>query len=282
MKIWGYRMKIHFVHTSDWHLGFAQHNKTDRFNDFGKAVNRVVDKILEIKPEFVLHTGDIFHHAKPNPGAIRHAYSILRRLKEENIPFYTIRGNHDGKNVTELLRGGNIVSLLADLDIINYIREQIIEVKGSLILGIGYHTGEVSVRHLDNILDDQNLSSLSFEERRNYFLSKINLVQDPESIFSLIMVDCIADQEQQMNKNQLTLTNYTQKNKKIDKQNNNLAKVSELTIHYYRDFKNIIQSNKDSQKYLSDKILKFFLTFSNQFFPEFRIKNLMFIIQLKT
>jgi DNA repair exonuclease SbcCD nuclease subunit len=145
-------MKVHFVHTSDWHLGFSQYNRSERFFDYSRAVDRVITKIIAIKPKFVLHTGDIFHHSRPNPGTIRQAIKLLNRLKVAEIPIYSVRGNHDGKNVAELERGGTTLSLLADLELINFIRDEVIELDSSIIAGIGYYTGYGSVTQLDILM----------------------------------------------------------------------------------------------------------------------------------
>ena len=60
-------VKIQFVHTSDWHLGYTQYNKIERNRDFKDAALKLVDEIINIKPDFVLHTGDVFHLSKPSP-----------------------------------------------------------------------------------------------------------------------------------------------------------------------------------------------------------------------
>ena len=63
-------VKIQFVHTSDWHLGYTQYNKIERNRDFKDAALKLVDEIINIKPDFVLHTGDVFHLSKPSPSTI--------------------------------------------------------------------------------------------------------------------------------------------------------------------------------------------------------------------
>ena len=37
-------VKIQFVHTSDWHLGYTQYNKIERNRDFKDAALKLVDK----------------------------------------------------------------------------------------------------------------------------------------------------------------------------------------------------------------------------------------------
>ncbi len=156
--------KVHFVHTSDWHIGFVQYGKIERFNDFYFAAMNTVNKIIDIQPQFVLHTGDIFHHQKPSPGAIRQAVKVLKKLKDNNIPVYMIRGNHDARNTKELQRGGNIISLLDDLGLIQFIDDKVISIDDNIkIMGVGYYTGKSSVYRLDDILDDYDPSDETFD-----------------------------------------------------------------------------------------------------------------------
>ncbi len=145
-------MKVHYVHTSDWHLGFSQYNRRERFFDYSNAVDATISKIIELNPNFVLHTGDIFHHSRPSPGTIRQAIKSLARLKLAGIPLYLVRGNHDGKNVAELERGGTTLSLLADLELVNFIRDDVIELDSVIIAGIGYYSGYLSGNKLDILL----------------------------------------------------------------------------------------------------------------------------------
>ena len=91
-------MKI--IHFSDTHLGFSDLDVTDaegvnqREADFYKAFADVIDAILELRPEYVIHTGDLFHRASPSNRAITFALTQLKRLESAGIPFVIIAGNH--------------------------------------------------------------------------------------------------------------------------------------------------------------------------------------------
>jgi DNA repair exonuclease SbcCD nuclease subunit len=53
------RMKpFSFVHVADLHLGYVQYNLETRREDFDKAFREVVDKTIELKPNFMLIAGD--------------------------------------------------------------------------------------------------------------------------------------------------------------------------------------------------------------------------------
>ncbi len=80
------------IHFSDTHLGF---NDLDAVNalgfnqreaDFYNAFTQVVDTILLEKPNYVIHTGDLFHRPHPSNRAISFALSELKRLSNAKIP----------------------------------------------------------------------------------------------------------------------------------------------------------------------------------------------------
>lgn len=136
-----------FAHTSDWHIGYAQYNLEDRFNDFFIAAFSIAKEIVEqVKPDFVIHTGDIFHHSKPSPGAIRQATKVLELFKNAGIPFFIIRGNHDAKTSKELSFGGTALRLLSDLGLIRYLNDETVHLEEleTSITGVGHYFGELA------------------------------------------------------------------------------------------------------------------------------------------
>ena len=91
-------MKI--VHFSDTHLGFNDldilntENINQREADFYDAFSQVVAQIKEIKPDYIIHTGDLFHRSSPSNRAITFALEQFKIINELNIPFIMIAGNH--------------------------------------------------------------------------------------------------------------------------------------------------------------------------------------------
>ena len=91
-------MKV--LHFSDTHLGFNdldvlnEENINQREADFYDAFSQVVTKIEEIQPDYVIHTGDLFHRASPSNRAISFSLSQFKRINELGIPFILIAGNH--------------------------------------------------------------------------------------------------------------------------------------------------------------------------------------------
>ncbi|WP_024953499.1 metallophosphoesterase family protein [Sulfurospirillum arcachonense] len=91
-------MKI--IHFSDTHLGFNdleildEDNINQREADFYDAFSQVVKNIKIIKPDYIIHTGDLFHRSSPSNRAITFALEQFKIINELNIPFIMIAGNH--------------------------------------------------------------------------------------------------------------------------------------------------------------------------------------------
>jgi len=84
-----------FVHVADLHLGYAQYNLDVRREDFNKTFQEVVDKTIELKPDFMLIAGDLFQQARPSNVTLESAINNFRRLKDAGITVLTVDGSHD-------------------------------------------------------------------------------------------------------------------------------------------------------------------------------------------
>ena len=91
-------MKI--LHFSDTHLGFNdldilnEENINQREADFYDAFSQVVEQIKIIKPDYIIHTGDLFHRSSPSNRAITYALEKFLEIDLLDIPFILIAGNH--------------------------------------------------------------------------------------------------------------------------------------------------------------------------------------------
>jgi len=89
------------IHCSDTHLGFQafDHVTAEGINareqDIYDAFERVVARILEIKPNVVIHSGDFFHRPSPSNRALTFGLEQLKRLCDAKIPIVVIAGNHE-------------------------------------------------------------------------------------------------------------------------------------------------------------------------------------------
>lgn len=94
-------MAVKFFHVSDTHLGYYDFETQDRSgenireSDVYRAFEYVIDRAVEEKPDFVLHSGDLFHRAAPSNKTMVEAKRILKKLADAGIPLYMIAGNHD-------------------------------------------------------------------------------------------------------------------------------------------------------------------------------------------
>jgi len=84
-----------FVHAADLHLGYAQYGLEIRREDFDKAFQELVDKTIELKPDFMIIAGDLFHNARPSNVTLENAIRNFGRLREAGIAVLTVDGSHD-------------------------------------------------------------------------------------------------------------------------------------------------------------------------------------------
>jgi len=85
------------LHLSDTHLGNRQYGSDTRRDDFTRAFDAAIDRALDENVDAVIHTGDLFHRRTPSLPIVTDYIEILRKLADEDIPFYGIVGNHDRK-----------------------------------------------------------------------------------------------------------------------------------------------------------------------------------------
>ncbi|MDR1819597.1 MAG: DNA repair exonuclease [Methanobrevibacter sp.] len=86
---------MRFAHIADSHLGFRQYGLYQREEDFSDVFKRNIDRIIEKKVDFVIHSGDLFHMSKPSPKTLLVFQEALLKLKENDIDVFAVAGNHD-------------------------------------------------------------------------------------------------------------------------------------------------------------------------------------------
>ena len=96
-------MKI--VHLSDSHLGWRELHHTDdeghnlRELDVYDAFAQAIDRVLELEPAVVIHSGDLFEGYHPFSAALGVALDQIERLRAAGIEFVVIAGNHETPRV---------------------------------------------------------------------------------------------------------------------------------------------------------------------------------------
>jgi len=98
-------------------LGYAAYRQTSengynqREEDVLAALAQAIDKIIELRPDFVIHAGDLFHTVRPTNRIIHFAIEQILRLVRAQIPTVIISGNHETPkqryigNVFKILEG---------------------------------------------------------------------------------------------------------------------------------------------------------------------------------
>ncbi len=111
---------MNFLHASDFHLGYAQYGLLERFRDYARAFQSVIQYAIDHKIEFILISGDLFHKRNINAPTYEQAYKVLSELKAKSpsTQVYAIEGNHDlafhqdGKSWLEILNSQGLLRLI--------------------------------------------------------------------------------------------------------------------------------------------------------------------------
>ncbi|MGD8565584.1 MAG: DNA repair exonuclease [Candidatus Bathyarchaeota archaeon] len=86
-----------FIHAADLHLGYSQYALETRREDFQNAFGELIEKSIELKPDFLILAGDLFHHARPSNITLENAIKSFRQLRDIGIPVLTVDGSHDSE-----------------------------------------------------------------------------------------------------------------------------------------------------------------------------------------
>jgi len=110
---------MRIIHISDSHLGYAAYRKStkeginQREIDVYNAFEQFVKYAIDVKPDFIVHSGDLFDSVRPNNRAITFAIKQMVRLSKEQIPVVIISGNHEHPKLRET---GHIFSVFEHID----------------------------------------------------------------------------------------------------------------------------------------------------------------------
>jgi len=113
---------MRLVHLADIHLGFRQYQRqtptgiNQREADIATSLRRVIDTVIELRPDVVLIAGDVFHTVRPTNPAILHGFLQFSRLMQmlPDATVVMIAGNHDTPRTAET---GCILGLFRGLGI---------------------------------------------------------------------------------------------------------------------------------------------------------------------
>lgn len=115
-------MKTRILHVSDTHIGKTQYNSDTRRDDFAEAFRTICQYAVDNQFDAVVHTGDLFDDRSPSADDLSDAFTAIKLLRDNDIPFFGIVGNHERKwssqwldilgsldNVSRLTQEGTVV-----------------------------------------------------------------------------------------------------------------------------------------------------------------------------
>lgn len=90
-----------FIHIADTHLGLSQFQKVDPNSGMNLREKLIyshfleaIDRIVSLRPDAVVHAGDLFDQVRPKTMAYMTALEAIERLSAAGIPLVLISGNH--------------------------------------------------------------------------------------------------------------------------------------------------------------------------------------------
>jgi len=110
-------MKI--LHVSDTHLGYSAYRKVtldginQREMDVYDSFKQFIDHAIDLKPDLIIHAGDLFDSVRPNNRAITFAIKQILRISKQKIPTIIVAGNHEHPKLKET---GHIFSIFDHLE----------------------------------------------------------------------------------------------------------------------------------------------------------------------
>jgi DNA repair exonuclease SbcCD nuclease subunit len=164
---------MRFVHISDSHLGASGFSRrlspsgyNQREEDICNSFASAVDQIIELKPDFVLHTGDLFHSVRPTNRIINFAIRQILRIVSLQIPMVIISGNHDTP------KQRSVGSVFSFFEVFSPFLHLVYKNKYECI-----HINETAIHAIPHCLDQEN-----FREE----LTKAR--SDPEAKYNILML----------------------------------------------------------------------------------------------
>ncbi len=92
---------VRVLHTSDWHLGVTVRDEP-RDVDHDNVIAEIIDVSSAVRPDAIVHTGDLFNSGRPAMADFGRAIRALRELGEI-APVVVLAGNHDSAIALETL-----------------------------------------------------------------------------------------------------------------------------------------------------------------------------------
>jgi len=96
---------VKFAHLADCHLGGWRQEEFQKLNFL--SFQKVVDRCIREKVDFILISGDLFDSAYPPIEILKDSFAEFKKIHDSGIPVYLIAGSHDfsasGKTFLDVL-----------------------------------------------------------------------------------------------------------------------------------------------------------------------------------
>lgn len=121
----------------------SERGLNQREADFYDSFSNFIDIALKERPDFVIHSGDLFDSVRPSNRAISFALEQVKRLSDSGIGFVAISGNHETPRLRET---GSVFRILDHLPNCTFVydgRMRRIERDGVEIIAFPHTTAEL-------------------------------------------------------------------------------------------------------------------------------------------
>ncbi len=138
---------------ADTHLGAIPYHLEEREEDIYEGFKSLIDKAIEERVDFIVHSGDFFHNFHPSNHARKVMMEQMKRLEEKGIKVFGVLGDHDlpkRRDYNPLVLYPNIKLF----EVRDDLSPEIVEYRGVTIVGIPSLRGIHRVKILHKILEN--------------------------------------------------------------------------------------------------------------------------------
>jgi exonuclease SbcD len=145
---------MRICHLSDSHLGAGENigkqgtgGLTARQEDIIRAYDDAISRIIALKPDVCLHSGDLFHQVRPSNRILAVASAGLNRLASEaGIPTIIITGNHDAPRLAQSWAALEVFRTISNLRIASSDGVHTYTIGDTTFHAVPHSTGDTSIR----------------------------------------------------------------------------------------------------------------------------------------
>lgn len=149
-----------FAHLADCHLGAWREPELMELSC--KTFEKAIDICLQERVDFILIAGDLLNTSMPSVDILVKLTSLLKNLKDNQIPVYAVEGSHDysptGRTMLKVLEKAGLLNLVAKAEQIDGKLKLIFtldEKTKTKITGIGGLKGSLEIRTYENLLREE-------------------------------------------------------------------------------------------------------------------------------